>query len=973
MDYGNGGLDAPAGADELVPGRYRLKRPLGRGAMGEVYLADDLRLRRSVAIKLVAEEHLGDPEARRRLLKEAQAAASLDHAYICPIYDSGETADGRAFVVMQYVEGETLARVLDRRALSPDEVLAIAGQIAQGLSAAHRHGLVHRDLKPDNIIITPSGTPKLLDLGIAKVLNQPEAATQSDAFPADVVVGTPAYMSPEQVQQRPVDGRSDLFSLGAVMYEALTGCRAFLGSGPLETMSNVVQLQPPAPSSVKPQLTDRYDALCQKLLAKRPADRFQSADEAATAIDKLLHETQAATPSDDDRWTRRRVVRRAALALGILAVTGSTAVWILHRNTALPPVPDEANRWYERGTKAIREGAYVTGRVALEKAVSLFAPHVLAYARLAEADKELDDDRSAQKHLLQAASFGAESALPTDERLRLRAVRALVLRNVDDAVAAYRELVARRPTDAAAWLDLGRAQETAGLRSDAKQSYERATQLDPSYAAAFLRLGAVKALEARYTEAFDAFGKAERLYQAASDSEGEVEVLWRRGSVYAVIGQLKQARSDLERAVKLSTDFDRTYQQVRSQLALSSLIASEGKFADAERLAEAAVQSAIDHDLDIVAAEGLIDLGALMQSDRPKEAGAFLDRARQLADHRGAARTAARARLQQAALYEAQGRPQDALNLVNEVLPFWRTNHYRRYELVALTIAARAQLALDQVERARSISQQVLDVAREVKDESQEALAANSLAAVTAGMGNYPEALRLRERALAIHRQQGDNESLPFDLANSADLLIRLGRAADAEPFLAELEAGIANGIEGYGGRRRRVAYLRALAAVTGLRCDEAMRHVQKVMSTPGSIDSAAVLSPGLSAFCEARRSTRAVPPSVDATTEPALARELYYWFGAAALHARQPAAALDAARRGLDALGKVSNDEVRWRLAAVGAAAARQLQNGDVERDMIRTARTSLDALRAAWKDGFATYESRSDLLELRRLAGTA
>src|SRR4051812_7087126 len=961
-----------AGTEDLVPGRYRLLTPLGRGGMGEVYLADDLRLRRQVAIKLVAEEHVTDPTARRLLLKEAQAAAALDHPHICPIYDSGETADGRAFFVMQYVEGETLSHLLARRALATDEALTISAQLAEALSAAHRHGVVHRDLKPDNVIITPSGTPKLLDLGIARVLTHPpEAVTDSDAITAHALVGTPAYMSPEQVQQHPVDGRSDLFSLGALTYEALTGCRAFLGSGPLETMSNVLRAEPPAPSTIRPQLTDRYDALCRKLLAKRPVDRFQSADEVVTAIGELLIESPTATPRPKPDPGRRRVVVRTIIAAIVVALAAAAAVWMTNRARALPPVPEEANRWYERGTKAIREGAYVSGRTALEKAVALFAPHVLAYARLAEADAELDDDRSAQKRLLQAASFGLETSLPVDERLRLRAVRALVLRNVDEAVAAYGELVSRRPSDASAWLDLGRAQETAGLWTDAKQSYERAIQLDPSYAAGYLRLASVQGQESRYTEALDAFARAERLYQDASDSEGEVEVLIRRGEMRAAVGQLKQARSDLERAAKVSGDFDRTYQQVRSQLALSSLTASEGRFAEAKRIAESAVQTATDHDLDIVAAEGLIDLSALTQADRPQEAAAFLERALQLADHRGAPRTAARARVQKAAMFEAQGRPQEAIDLVNEVLPFWRKFHYRRYELVALTVAARANLMLDRVERARAISQDVLNVAIAVKDEAQEAQAANSLAAATTVVGDYPEALRLRTRALTIHRQQGDNETLPFDLANSADLLIRLGRFADAETALTELDAGIAKGMDAYVGRQRRVAYLRALGGAMMLRCDDALAQLRRLPPDSRSNESAVILAPGLSAFCDARSRGRSTPVTVAAGTEPVLARELYYWAGAAALASRQPSAAVDYARRGLGVLGAVSNDEVRWRLAAVAAAAARQLRDDNLERDMARTARISLDALKTAWKDAFDTYLRRVDLVDLRNRAG--
>ena len=182
------------------------------------------------------------------------------------------------------------------------------------------------------------------------------------------------------------------------------------------------------------------------------------------------------------------------------------------------PVPDNAQRWYQKGVEALREGAYLTARGEFNEAVKLFPPFVLAYARLAEADAELDDERAGQAHLLRVSALVPdESRLPATERLRLQAVRALVLRDVDAAVASYRRL-AEESEDTEAWLDLGRAQEAAGLRTDARQSYERAISRDGQNAAAYLRLGYVHGLESRRQDALAAFAEAERLYVAASDS-----------------------------------------------------------------------------------------------------------------------------------------------------------------------------------------------------------------------------------------------------------------------------------------------------------------------------------------------------------------------------------------------------------------------------------------------------------------------
>jgi tetratricopeptide (TPR) repeat protein len=973
--------DGTAGND-LVPGRYRLTRLLGRGGMGEVHLATDLLLGREVAIKLVARDRLQDEDARRRLLKEARLTASIDHPCICPVYDCGATADGRAYIVMQYIEGDTLAAVLRRRgALAPREALAIAAQLADALAAAHRNGLVHRDVKPANVIVTPGGAPKLLDLGIAKLAGVaapvPDAPTLSAATAPGTIVGTPAYMPPEQIEQRPVDGRSDLFSLGALLYEALTGQRAFGGTTVLDTAVKVLHSEPPAPSTVRTDLTERHDALCERLLAKDPAERFQSAQEVVGAIRLLLDEphTSTARTAAVERPHRFRSLSRSAMVAGVVLVLAAATlagIWLWQRSRGLPPVPEEAQRWYERGTEAIREGAYISGRTALEQAVAIAPQYVLAYARLAEADAGLGDERSAQQRLVRVASLVSdESMLPPAERPRLRAVRALVLRDVDAAVAIYRDLVARSPDDAKGWLDFGRAQEDAGLRGDARASYEQAVARDHQYAAAYLRLGGVQALEANRAEALESFARAEQLYRAASDSEGETEVLIRRGSMLDALGDLKAARRDLERALRLATDSRRTYQQVRARAALAGVTASEGRFDEAERVLSTAVQEAIADGLDIVAADALIDLAAVVQADHPKEASAHLDRARQLADRAGARRASARARLQQAAADQAAGDPRAALALVNEVLPFCRTNRYRRYELQALSIASRAHQDLDQLDLAEKMSRDVLAVAGTVKDEAQEALALSNLASVTTALGNYPEALRMRDRVIAVRRRQGNRAALPYDLANRADLLVRLGRADEADATLEELEAGMAAGLQPYLGRARRVAFLRGLAAVTALDCERGQAYFRRAAAAGPSTDSAAVLAPAVAAFCDARQKRKAAASGVRAPDDDrTLAREWEYWFAAAALARGDAAEALGEASKGLRLVGTLPNDELRWRLAAVAAVAARQAHDERTRQQMTGVARAALDRLRSAWNADFASYGRRADLATLRKQA---
>src|SRR6202162_3946839 len=220
---------------------YRIVEKLGGGGMGVVYLAEDTRLDRKVAIKFLAAEVATDERAKQRLLREAKPAATLDHPNICAIYEVGEE-DSHSFIVLQYIEGETLAARLKRHLPDLREALAIATQVADALNEAHARGIIHRDIKPENIMLTSRGQVKVLDFGLAKVLRDPgilesDAQTGSMLSMPGVVMGTVPYMSPEQVRGEELDGRSDIFSFGTVLYEVFSGRRPFEARSTAEVIS----------------------------------------------------------------------------------------------------------------------------------------------------------------------------------------------------------------------------------------------------------------------------------------------------------------------------------------------------------------------------------------------------------------------------------------------------------------------------------------------------------------------------------------------------------------------------------------------------------------------------------------------------------------------------------------------------------------------------------------------------------------
>jgi serine/threonine protein kinase len=271
-------------------GSYRLIDRLGAGGMGEVWRAEDTRLLRSVAIKILSERIANDPEWKARFLREARTIAQMNHPNIATIYSIEQEAE-KLFIVMELVEGESLATVLAKGALPPAEAVRIIRHVAEALGEAHEKGIVHRDVKPDNIIVGKRSV-KVLDFGIAKqIIATTDAPTLTQA---GLIVGTPFYMSPEQALGRPVDARSDLFSLGVVLYEALAGKRPFEGESVTETMMNIIMQEAPDLAVVAPIVPAALVEVVGRSLQKKPERRFGSAGEMVDALARVFDPKPAA-------------------------------------------------------------------------------------------------------------------------------------------------------------------------------------------------------------------------------------------------------------------------------------------------------------------------------------------------------------------------------------------------------------------------------------------------------------------------------------------------------------------------------------------------------------------------------------------------------------------------------------------------------------------------------------------------------
>ena len=273
-------------------GPYEILAPIGAGGMGEVYRARDRKLDRDVAIKVLPPSVAADPDTLARFEREAKAVAALSHPNILSIFDFG-TQDGTSYAVTELLEGESLRGKLDTSPISQKQAVDYALQLARGLSAAHEKGVVHRDLKPENLFVTRDGHVKILDFGLAKKVEAVSAGDETSA-PTDPghtepgrVMGTLAYMSPEQVRGLPVDHRSDIFSFGTILYELLTGRKAFKKDAASDTMAAIMRDDPPELPESGRNISLALDRVVRHCLEKNRDDRFQSARDIAFALSDL--------------------------------------------------------------------------------------------------------------------------------------------------------------------------------------------------------------------------------------------------------------------------------------------------------------------------------------------------------------------------------------------------------------------------------------------------------------------------------------------------------------------------------------------------------------------------------------------------------------------------------------------------------------------------------------------------------------
>ena len=991
---------------------YRVVEKIGEGGMGVVYVAEDTVLGRRVAIKtLTIKPGQNVQHFRTRFLREARAVSALSHPHIATIHDYGETKDGDPYIVMELVKGKTLGDLMLGESLTIARAVEIIQEVAEALAEAHRNGVVHRDIKPSNVAINHRGEVKVLDFGLAKQLNldslsdtDPERQTLLTSQTQEgVIVGTPLYLSPEQALGARIDARSDIFSLGTLLYECIAGRPPFDGATRIEICTKVIRDDPTPPSQLNPDVSENLERVVLKALAKKPENRYQTAEEmmadlhdarmslpgavmdravARVATPGLSTHPTGALATLSDIFKRPRISVGYVVAGVVIVALIGLATWRMTRAT--PYVPNaEAKRLYDLAVDALREGAFFKSSKILEQALANDDRFALAHARLAEAWTELDFSDKAKDELIRANDLVPNrSVLAQTDALRLQAITDTLKRDFPAAVENYRSLVGSVPESekAFALVDLGRAYEKNEKLDKAIESYQQAIQHNGHYAAAFLRLGVALGRNQKYSDAEAALETASRLYDTSNEIEGVTEVLFQRGVLFTQQNKLTEAKTQLGRALERSIALENKDQRIRTLQQLSTTLVQGGDVAKAREYSQQAMELAQASGMENLTTAGLIAIGNSYQIKGDfAEAEKNYNEALRLARLYKGRYNEARALLALGVLRRRQDDPEATRDYTQQALAFYQQGSYGRQVFVAYTNLGYANVELGNYDEAARIFEKLLQGAQQVGDQQHVAFAHDGLGFVFLDTERWPQALS--HFAEEYKTAQAANAKLIAGYAanNRGSVFWRLGKYKEAREDLSE--AIVAAGPSGHEQSKDLMADATMSSAALALserNFQDAASKAKKALELAGSeykltaARAASILGLAQALSGQIASGRQRCEEAVQ------LARSIHYAqplsqallaLAEAQLIAGDAQAAIATAEEARALVVASKQHESEWRVYLIQARAHDKLGDKEKARQLASQATGVLAALEQTFgSDSYSSYLTRPDVQEWRR-----
>ncbi len=787
----NSAIPTKPSEGDLILGRFKIVRHLGSGGMGNVYEAFDSELKQTVALKMIRSEIAENKSALSRFKKEVQLARRLSGPNICRIhelfvYNGSDQVPGGAFLTMELLNGISLAETVRQGPISWRDAEAIAIDICAGLTIIHRAGIMHRDVKSRNVMLADRDGAKraiLMDFGLARELSPPGETGDTGLTLPGMVLGTPEYMAPEQFEGKAASPATDIYAVGVVLYELVTGKLPFASSNALGAA--VLRGRRPEPaSSVNHSVPHRWDVIIGKCLEYDPLRRYHSADELAGALRNSL----PAFARLSDRASQFSFRRLAWVAAGLALLALALLVWKRSNSYQLPN--PRVLKWYEEGTTALREGAYLQAANELQNAVKLDSGFSLGHARLAEAWAELDFTDSAEQEMLLASAPGHENNLPVSDRNFIEAVRATLTHDLPGAVRYQLAILGQLPKDQQGYgyVDLGRAQEKAGDIAGALKSYESAAKLEPDNPAAFVHLGILRSRHQDPAGGEAAFKLADDLYRAKGNLEGRAEVAFQRGHAANERGDSSLARQYLESCFQTAQQIPSIPIQVRALTQLSNVEYYSDQDDQAIKDADQAIQLATDNHLEYWVTDGLIRKGnAYLDKRDLVSAEKVLQQALKASQDDHHPHLEANAQFTLASVRDRQERWDDEIQFAQSALKYYTQFGFLGQAADTATLIVRGEQGKGNTNQALKAAMDLLEVAQNADSPPRLEAAEETMGIAYFALEEYPAALAHFQEALKLARSTKENES--YQALHCADLLWRLGRYGEAEEMLKSISS----------------------------------------------------------------------------------------------------------------------------------------------------------------------------------------